>query len=332
MAMDLGTANTLIYIRKRGIVYNEPSLIALNVEDQKVVAVGNAAKKMYGRTGRSIQVVRPLRQGSVNDFDATSAMIKTMLATIQRGFAMRGSRLVIGVPAGITFAERRAVADAADRSGVSSVFLVDECMAAAIGSGISLSQNEASMIVDIGGGTTEIGIINAGGTLSSHSIRVAGDDMDEAIQRHLKEAYSLNVGIFEAERIKLLLGSIDTEYGDRSAVVVGQDLKSGLPAQRLISERELSYCLVEPTQHILEAVFNVLESSSPEIVEDICERGICVTGGGSLLPGLPEILSRELGVACYRAQDPLGSVVRGVGKVVDDLKAHRSICLAVSES
>lgn len=328
IAMDLGTANTLVYVRKRGIVFNEPTVVAINQDSGKVVAVGHRAKEMYGKTGRSTSVVRPLKNGTIQDFDVAAAMIRHLLGIVQTGFSMRGPRLVVGVPSGISYAERRAVADAALHSGVSTVLLAGESVAAAIGAGLSLDETAARMIVDIGGGTTEVAVMSKGEVLHFEASPYAGDACDEAIQKYVRDARYLNIGSFEAERLKIQIGSASSMTSERSCIVTGQDILSGLPSRREISDGELSRALREPLSAIVTAIFSVLEQASPEIVDDISRSGICLAGGGSLLTDLPRIISEATGIACYRANDPLHCVVRGVGRIIDDLRTYKRLVFA----
>lgn len=325
VAMDLGTANTLVYVRKRGIVFNEPTVVAIEQESGQVVAIGNEAKAMFGKTGRSLTVVRPLKNGTIQDFDVASSLIRHLLSKVQRGFSMRGPRLVVGVPSGISYAERRAVADAALRSGVCSVLLAGESVAAAIGAGISLQESSSRMIVDIGGGTTEVAVISRGELLHFHTSPVAGDSFDEALQKYVRDERHLSIGTFEAERLKMQIGSAFVRSAQRSCLTTGQDLLSGLPSQREIVDVELAHAFKEPIGSVIAAIFSVLEQASPEIVDDISRSGICLTGGGSLLAELPQVISSATGISCYRANDPLHCVVRGVGRIVDDLRSHKRL-------
>jgi rod shape-determining protein MreB len=327
MAMDLGTANTLIYIRERGIVLNEPSVVAVDEATGKVVAIGHRAKEMFGKTSTAVRCVRPMKDGVIADFERTALMIDYMLSQARRRWSLRKPRIVIGVPSGITQVEKRAVIDAALRAGVASVMLVEEPMAAALGAGLPVDRPVGNMIVDIGGGTTEVAIISLNGTLYSHSIRVAGDELDEAIQRQMKKLFGLQIGIFEAERIKMVIGSALPSGKGRAMTVSGRDGQSGIPHQVEVSEDVVREALNEPLGAIIASVVTALEQTSPEIAHDIMSRGIYLAGGGALLKGLAERLQRETGVPFHRAQDPLSCVVRGVGLVVDNLKTLRSLCI-----
>lgn len=328
MAMDLGTANTLIYVRNRGIILNEPSVVAVDEETGKPLAVGHAAKDMFGKTSRSIRCVRPMKDGVIADFEMTSVMISYMLQQVARRRVLQKPRIVIGVPSGITQVEKRAVIDAALSCGVREVMLVEESMAAALGADLPVDKPVGNMIVDIGGGTTEVAILTMNATLYSHSIRVAGDEMDEAIQRHIKRQYGLQIGIFEAERIKLVLGSALPFGQPRTAQVFGRDISTGLPAKIEVSDEFIRAALQEPISAMVSSVVTALEQTSPEIAQDVIARGVYLAGGGALLRGLGERLYRETGIRFHRAQDPLSCVVRGVGKIVDNLKEMRGLCIA----
>ncbi len=327
MAMDLGTANTLIYIKNRGIILNEPSVVALDEESGKAVAVGQAAKEMYGKTGRGIKCIRPMKDGVIADFEMTALMISYMLSKVRARISLQKPRIVIGVPSGITQVEKKAVIDAATFSGARSVLLIEEPMAAALGADLPVDKAVGNMIVDIGGGTTEVAIITMNSTLYSHSIRVAGDEMDEAIQRCLKSEYGLQVGVFEAERIKIVIGSALSFGRTRTTTVFGRDITTGFPKQVEVSDEAIRQSLTEPISAIISSVVTALEQVSPEIAQDVIARGVHLAGGGSLLKGLSERLQRETGIRFHRAQDPLSCVVRGVGKVIDNLKEMRSLCI-----
>lgn len=328
MGMDLGTANTLIYVKNRGIVLNEPSVVAVDEQTGKALAVGHEAKDMFGKTSRAIKCVRPMKDGVIADFEMTSLMINFMIRQVCRRWSLRRPKIVIGVPSGITQVEKRAVIDAAMVSGVSTVMLAEEPMAAALGAGLPVDRPVGSMIIDIGGGTTEVAILAMNGTLYSHSIRVAGDEMDEAIQRRIKKEFGIQIGIFEAERIKLVLGSALPFGKTRAMTIFGRDITSGFPKQIEVNDEMVRESLNEPITAIISSVITALEQTSPEVAQDIISRGIYLAGGGALLRGLSERLARETGIKFYRAQDPLSCVVRGVGKIIDDLKEMRQVCIA----
>lgn len=328
MAMDLGTANTLIYVKNAGIVVNEPSVVAVAEDSGQALAVGHLAKEMFGKTTRSIKCVRPMKDGVIADFAMTSLMIKHMLNQTRKGWSLRSPRIVIGVPSGITQVEKRAVIDAALSCGIRSVMLAEEPMAAALGCGLPVDKAVGNMIVDIGGGTTEVAILSMNSTLYSHSIRVAGDEMDEAIQRHIKKVFGLQIGIFEAERIKLVLGSALPLGKNRYMHTYGRDISSGIPNQVEISDELVREAVQEPLSVIISSIMTALEQTSPEIAQDIVARGIYLAGGGALLKGLAERLHRETGIRFFRANDPLSCVVRGVGMIVDNLSEMRELCIS----
>lgn len=328
MAMDLGTANTLIYMKNKGIILNEPSVVAVDEETGKAMAVGHQAKDMFGKTSRAIRCVRPMKDGVIADFEMTTMMIKFMIKQVCTRWSLKKPKMVIGVPSGITQVEKRAVIDAALHSGVSAVMLAEESMAAAIGAGLPVDRPVGNMILDIGGGTTEVAVLAMNGTIYSHSIRVAGDEMDEAIQRKVKKETGVQIGIFEAERIKLILGSALPFGKTRTITVFGRDLASGFPKQVEVDDEMVRESLNEPIHAIITSVITALEQTSPEVAQDIISRGIYVAGGGALLRGLTERLARETGIKFFRAQDPLSCVVRGVGKIIDNLQEMKCVCIA----
>jgi rod shape-determining protein MreB len=328
LAMDLGTANTLIYQKNKGIILNEPSVVAIDEESGNPVAVGRAAKEMYGKTSRAIRCIRPMKDGVIADFEMTTIMIQHMIKKTVKGWSFKKPKIVIGVPSGITQVEKRAVIDSALKSGVSSVMLVEESMAAAIGAGLPIDKPVGNMILDIGGGTSEIAVIAMSGTVYSQAIRVAGDEMDEAIQRKIKKETGVLVGIFEAERIKLIIGSALPFGKTQTISVFGRDLSTGFPRQVEITDDMIREALHEPIQAIISSVIAALEQTSPELAQDIIARGIHVAGGGALLRGLTESLARETGIKFFRASDPLSCVVRGVGKIIDNLEDMKCCCIA----
>lgn len=328
MAMDLGTANTLIYIRGRGVVLDEPSVVAVREDDGRVVAVGRAAKDMYGKTSRNIRCVRPLKDGVIADFDMTHLMIKDFIIRVSRRWQLRRPKMIVSVPSGITMVEKRAVIDAALSSGARQIHLIEEPMAAAIGSGLKVMEPGGSMIVDIGGGTTEVAVISMGATAYSESVRIAGDEMDEAIEHYIRRAFNLQIGIFEAERVKLTIGSAMPMSETREIKVFGRDLTTGVPRELIVDDATIRKALQEPVGAIVEAVLRALERTSPELAEDIIKRGIYVAGGGALLAGLPERLSLETGLKFHRAANPLTAIVRGTGTVLESFKDMRPVCIA----
>ena len=328
LSMDLGTANTLMYMKGRGVVLDEPSVVAVREEDGRPVAVGAAAKEIYGKTARSIRCVRPMKDGVIADFDMTHLMIKDFITRVTKRWQLRRPRLVVSVPSGITMVEKRAVIDAAISAGARDIHLVEEPMAAAIGAGVNVHEPSGNMIVDIGGGTTEVAVISMGGTAYSESVRIAGDEMDEAIENFLRRAFNLQVGIFEAERVKLSIGSAMPMAEGREVKVVGRDLASGVPREMIIDDAVVRRALREPVQAIVEAVLRALERTSPELADDIIQKGIYMAGGGSLLAGLPERLSLETGLRFIRAKDPLTAIVRGSGTIIESFKDYRVVCIS----
>ena len=333
LAIDLGTANTLIYQRGQGIVCNEPSVVAVqgNVPGkEKVVAVGIEAKNMLGRTPGSIRAIRPLRDGVIADFDITGKMLRFFIQKCQsKGsiFKLR-PRIIISVPHGITEVEKRAVVSSAESAGAREVFLIEEPMAAAIGAGLPIKEPRGSMIVDIGGGTTEVAVVSLKGVVYSHSIRLGGDKMDEALVNYVKRRYNLLIGERSAEQIKIAVGSVLPTGEDLSIEVKGRDLVLGVPKTIVVSEAEVRDALVEPANQILEIVRTALERTPPELSCDILERGITLAGGGALLRNLDKLISNETGIRVELAGDPLAAVVLGSGRVLDQLDDYRDVLLA----
>lgn len=328
MAMDLGTANTLIYVRGRGIVLNEPSVVAVRIDDGRAVAVGKIAKEMYGKTARGVRCVRPMKDGVIADFEITHLMIKDFITRVSRRWQLRRPRLLVSIPSGVTMVEKRAVIDAALASGARNINLIEEPMAAAIGSGMPVRECGGNMIVDIGGGTTEVAVISMGATVYAESVRIAGDEMDDAIENFIRRAFNLQVGIFEAERVKLSIGSAMPMSEGREMKIFGRDLATGVPREMIIDDAVIRRALKEPVAAIVEAVHRALERTSPELAEDIIRKGIYLAGGGALLAGLPERLSLETGIRFHRAFDPLTAIVRGTGQVIENFKEMRAVCIA----
>ena len=319
MAVDLGTANTLVFIRGRGIVLFEPSVVAISEETGKVHAVGAEAKRMIGRTPASIRAVRPLRHGVIADYDTTEKMLYHFIRRAQPRRSPVHPRVVICVPSGITQVERRAVHESAGHAGAGRVFLIAEPTAAAIGAGLPISEPGASMIVDIGGGTTEVAVISLSGIVFSSSLRIAGDDMNDAIAQHVRKSHGLLIGERRAEEIKLAIGSAYPNGRDTETIAVkGRDLTAGLPRTVYVSGAEIREALREPIEAIIEAMHGCLERTPPELAADIVDNGIKLTGGGSLLPGLAELLHRQTDLPITVSDDPLTCVVRGAGRLLDE--------------
>lgn len=319
MGIDLGTASTLVYVKGKGILLREPSVVAIDRNTSMVLAVGEDAKKMIGRTPANIIAVRPLRNGVIADFEITQEMIRHFIHKVRQDKAFFRPRVVIGVPSGITGVEKRAVKEAAEQAGAREVFLIEEPMAAAIGAEIPVQEAAGSMIVDIGGGTTEVAVISLGGMVISNSLRVAGDAMDEAIIQYIKRKYNLTVGERTAEEVKIRIGSIYPQEKEETMEVKGRSLKTGLPETVEISSDEIRGALSDTVRLIVEMVKSTLEQTPPELSADIIERGIVLAGGSSLLRGLDRLMSEETGLPVHLAEDPLTCVVKGTGRYLEEL-------------
>lgn len=327
LAIDLGTANTLIYVRGKGIVLSEPSVVAVKKGTTQVLKVGREAKEMVGRTPASIVAVRPLQDGVIADFDITERMIRHFIVRIHNRRALVRPRIVVGVPSGITQVEKRAIRDSAEQAGAREVYLMEEPMAAAIGAGLPVQEPSGNMIVDIGGGTTEVAVISLSGIVYSQSIRIAGDEMDEAIIQYLKRKYNLLVGERTAEQIKIQAGSAYPFNETRKMEVKGRDLMDGIPKTIMVTDNDIREALHDPIYAILDAVKTALERTPPELAADIAEKGIVMTGGGSLLHGLDTLIGLETHLRVTMAEDPLSCVVLGAGKVLDELDLLKTVCL-----
>ncbi len=322
MAIDLGTANTLVYVKDRGIVLNEPSVVAITTVNGKktVLAVGNEAKQMLGRTPGNITAIRPLRDGVIADFEVAEAMIKHFIRKVHNRRSFVSPEMVICVPSGSTPVEKRAIQESAESAGARRVWLIEEPMAAAIGAGLPVTEPTGSMVVDIGGGTTEVAVLSLGGIVYAKSVRVGGDKMDEAIIAYIRRVHNLLVGESTAERIKKELGSAcpPAEGDGRKMEIKGRDLMNGVPKEIVITERQMSESLAEPVGQIVEAVKTALEHTPPELAADIVERGIVMTGGGSLLKNLDFVLRHATGLAVTLADDPLSCVALGTGQALQE--------------
>lgn len=319
IGIDLGTANTLVFVRGQGIVLNEPSVVAIERASGKVVAIGSAAKEMLGRTPGEISAIRPLRDGVIADFEITEKLLADFIKRVVRHKYLMKPRIVISVPSGITEVEKRAVRDSAENAGAREVYLIQEPMAAAIGVGLPVHQPSGTMVIDIGGGTSEIAVIALNGIVSNTSIRIAGDEMNEAIIMYLRKNYNLLIGELTAEELKITVGSAFQLEQELSMEVKGRDLVAGVPKSIKLSSVQIREALTEPIESIVEAVRLSLEETPPELASDILERGIVLTGGGALLRGLDKRLREETNLPVYVAEDPLTCVVRGTGKVLEDL-------------
>ena len=328
LAIDLGTANTLIYVKGKGIVLSEPSVVAIKKGTNNVLKVGKEAKEMLGRTPGSIVAIRPMKDGVIADFDVTEQMIRQFIWKIHNRKTLVRPRIIMCVPSGITQVEKRAIRDSAEQAGAREVHLIEEPMAAAIGAGLGVQEPSGNMIVDIGGGTTEVAVISLGGIVYSQSVRIAGDDMDEAIIQYLKRKYNLLVGERTAELAKITLGSAyPFEDPSRKMEIKGRDLVNGTPKALMINDSDIREALHDPIYAIVDAVRTTLERTPPELASDLAEKGIVMAGGASLLHGLDTLIALETHLRVRVADDPLSCVVLGTGKVLDELNLLKTVCL-----
>ena len=328
LAIDLGTANTLVYLKGKGVVVSEPSVVAVQKDQhgqKKVLAVGTEAKNMLGRTPGSIVAIRPMKDGVIADFDITEEMLRYFIRKIHNRKALVRPRIVICVPSGITQVEKRAVRESAESAGAREVYLIEEPMAASIGAGLPITEASGNMIVDIGGGTTEVAVISLAGIVFAKSVRVGGDKMDEALVQHIKRKYNLLIGERTAEQIKIQIGSAYPEAEERTMEVKGRDLVSGIPKTLEIDSKEVREALSEPINAILEAVRISLERTPPELAADIVDKGIVLAGGGALLRNMDVLIREETGLPVVIAEDPLSCVVLGSGKVLDELDLLKQV-------
>ncbi|RJP32809.1 MAG: rod shape-determining protein [Candidatus Omnitrophota bacterium] len=325
LGIDLGTANTLVYVKGQGIVLCEPSVVAIVKGTNQVLAVGIEAKNMLGRTPGNIVAIRPMKDGVIADFEVTEAMLRYFINKIHHRTRMVNPRIMISVPSGITSVERRAVKDSAVSAGARDVLLIEEPMAAAIGAGLPVAEASGNMIVDIGGGTTEVAVISLSGMVVSRSIRTAGDELDESIISHIKRNYNLLIGERTAEMIKIGIGSAAKVGEDQTIDIKGRDLINGLPKTVKITSEEIRECLQEPINAVVDVVKIALEETPPELAADIMERGIMLAGGGSLLRGLDSLIAEETGLPVHVADDPLTCVALGTGKALDEMDRLRSV-------
>ncbi|EPY2273827.1 rod shape-determining protein [Clostridium sporogenes] len=319
MGIDLGTANTLVYIKGKGVVLSEPSVVAINKDVNKVLAVGDEAKQMIGRTPGNIVAIRPLKDGVIADFDVTQIMLKKFIEKVSPKGGFTNPRIVVCFPSGVTEVEKRAIDEATKQAGAREVVLMEEPMAAAIGAGLPVNEPTGSMIVDIGGGTTEVAIISLGGIVTSKSLRVAGDELDQSIISYIKKEYSLMIGERTAENIKVELGSAYETDEDKTMEIRGRDLITGLPKVITISEKEVREALSEPVISIIEAIKTTLEKTPPELASDIMDKGIMLAGGGALLRGLDQLINDETHMPVHIAESPLDCVAVGAGKALDTI-------------
>jgi rod shape-determining protein MreB len=327
IAMDLGTANTLVYIKDEGVVLNEPSVVAVSENGEKVEAVGNEAKQMFGRTPGNLQTIRPMKDGVIADFNVTNRMITYFIKKVIKKNWFIKPRIMIGVPTCITQVEKKAVIEAALMSGVREVHLIEEPMAAAIGANIPVHKPEGNMVIDIGGGTSDVAIISLSTIAYGESVRLAGDAIDESIVRYLRLQHNLNIGIFEGERIKLEIGSAYPELETRSTEVKGINVQTGIPTSITISENEIREAIQEPIFTIISTVMKALEKIPPELSADIHSNGIYLTGGGALIRGLDKLIEEQTTLKVYKPDEPLLGIVKGVGAVLNSYEKMKDVCI-----
>ncbi len=331
LALDLGTATVLVYVRGRGIILNEPSVVAIEKQSNSVLAVGVEAKRMVGRTPGNIVAIRPIKEGVIADFGMTERMLKYFITKAHNRNTFIRPRCIIGVPSRITEVEQRAVRESATHAGAREVYLIEEPVAAAIGAGLPITEPSGNMIVDIGGGTTDIAVISLGGIVCSESVKVAGDQMDDAIMNYVKRRYNLLIGEHMAEKVKIEVGSAYPLEERKTMMVKGRDMISGIPRTVVVNDAEIREALEDPIHAIVNALRTALENTPPELAGDIIDRGVVITGGGSMLPGLATRFQEETNLPIITVDDPLTSVVLGVGKVLDEIDLFRKINLLSSD-
>ncbi len=325
LAIDLGTATTLVYVRGKGITLSEPSVVALEKQSNSVLAVGVEAKRMVGRTPGNIVAIRPIKEGVIADFAMTERMLEYFITKSHNRRAFVRPRCIIGVPSRITEVEQRAVRESAGQAGAREVYLIEEPVAAAIGAGLPITEPSGNMVVDIGGGTTDIAVISLGGIVCSESVKVAGDSMDDAIMSYIKRRYNLLIGDHMAERVKIEVGSAYPLEQAQTMMVKGRDMISGIPRTVVVNDSEIREALEDPIHAIVNALRTALENTPPELAGDIIDKGVVITGGGSLLPGLATRFQEETNLPIITVEDPLTSVVYGVGKVLDEIELFRKV-------
>lgn len=330
LAIDLGTATTLVYVRGQGIVLNEPSVVAIEKQSNTVLAVGVEAKRMVGRTPGNIVAIRPIKEGVIADFGMTEKMLKYFITKAHNRSSFVRPRVIIGVPSRITEVEQRAVRESATHAGAREVYLIEEPVAAAIGAGLPITEPSGNMVVDIGGGTTDIAVISLGGIVCSESVKVAGDQMDEAIMSYVKRRYNLLIGEHMAEKVKMEVGSAYPLEEQKTMMVKGRDMISGIPRTVVVNDAEIREALEEPIHAIINALRTSLEKTPPELAGDIIDRGVVLTGGGSMLPGLATRFQEETNLPIITVDDPLTSVVLGVGQVLDEIELFKKVALLTS--
>ena len=325
IAIDLGTASTLVYVRGKGIVLNEPSVVAVDKGSNRVRAVGEEAKRMLGRTPSNIVAIRPMRDGVIADFEITESMIRHFVRKVHNSRRMSRPRMIIGIPSGITEVERRAVRESAEQAGAREVYLITEPMAAAIGARLPIQEPAGNMVVDVGGGTTEVAVISLGGIVVFKSVRIAGDELDNAIIQHVKREYSVFIGERTAESIKMKMGSAFPLEQEETMEVKGKDLVAGLPKTMTITSEEIRNALEEPVSEIISAIRQTLERTPPELAADIVDRGMVLTGGGAMLRGLDQLISEETKLPVIIAETPIDCVVLGAGKALEELDTLKEV-------
>jgi rod shape-determining protein MreB len=325
MGIDLGTANTLVYLKNQGIVLCEPSVVAVQAGTSNVLAVGDEAKRMLGRTPGNIVAIRPMRHGVITDFEISEAMLRYFIQKVNKSKRLVRPRIVIAIPSGITEVEKRAVKDSALHAGAREVFMIEEPMAAAIGVGLPIQEPSGNMIIDIGGGTTEMAVISLAGVVFSKSVRVGGDELDEAIINYMKKNYNLMIGERTAEEIKIKIGSVYPLDEELKLQVKGRDLVAGLPKPVTVTSEEIRAAMHEPISQILEAVRITLERTPPELSSDLIDKGIVLAGGGSLLRGIDKLISEQTGLPVHLAEDPMTAVALGTGKVLSEIKYLKKV-------
>ena len=327
IGIDLGTANMLVTIKGKGIVLNEPSVVAIETKDGSIVATGEEAKEMLGRTPETITAIRPLKDGVIADFTATQLMLKNIIQKVSRKHKIGRPRVVVGVPSGITEVEERAVEESVLQAGAREVYLIEEPMAAAIGSGLDVGEPSGNMVIDIGGGTTEVAVISLGGIVLSHSLRIAGDELDEDIINYIKKEENLIIGQTQAEQVKMQIGSAMPLMTAMSMELKGRDLATGLPKTIFINSNQILDAMAESIEKIVEVVKATLEKTPPELAADIMQKGIVLTGGGALIRDLDKVLIRETGMPVYVIDEPLDAVVRGKEEVLDNIEKLKSVLM-----
>ncbi len=325
IGIDLGTANTLVYMRGKGIIIREPSVVAVDTRTDRAKYVGQEAKDVIGRTPGSIIAVRPLKDGVIADFEITTTMLQEFIKKALKGSMFAKAHVIICIPSGVTAVERRAVKEAAENAGAKKVNIIEEPMAAAIGAGLPVSEPQGSMIVDIGGGTSEVAVISLGGIVTSRSVRVAGDAFDTAIINYIKKKYNLLIGERTAENVKIAIGSAFPMEQETDMEIKGRNLLNGLPENITVTSAEIREALAEPLSHVVEAIKVTLEKTPPELAADIIDQGITLAGGGALIRGLDKLINKETGMPVYVAETPLDCVADGTGKVLEDIEKLREV-------